>query len=667
LACDVKYAFVPRRSWRPVRAGETAVVRILSVLVMAAAAAVCAPAPQGVAVSPRITVDGEPDYTDLGRFAAFYKARGLAGQDLAIALWQRLSGVRTGLYHFNEIFDGADTDYALGNSRDALRNINVHNHGFCGIHGPVLEGVFRAAGFDARSFSVPAWSHVATEVFYGGAWHYFDLDLRGTLLRPDGVVASAAEARADPRLWSDPRHTVEPSFPNVKDRSVGYRMFSAKPLDLQYHWSVGGWTTDYVLRPGESLTRWWQNQDGRWHHSPTYTGWMRQLLERPPRGIKPNTASFSIWGVGSALLLYRPDLTGKTRDVELGAYEIRNLRTSAEGLTPAEPGGGSVVFEVLSPYVIVPVMDDLDDPSGALNRDAATILIDATTAVEADISTDGGRTWASLGPLPNQLRYDLTRFVRGRYRYLVRVGMHGQPGTAVLRALELRTWGQVAPISLPRLAKGRNVLRMGVNDPRGRPTRLLPVLPHLGDPEDIRTYRVRITGDYRPRQVYQRVRGQAIVPVEVGPGQVIEWLSVGGMFSAHHLKKAPLTANRMEIATAPEGPFRTVYDATGTVPEWNQHWHYAMDTDVTLPEPARTVWVRYTGNPSLNAIRIYAHCRDLRPANTGVVRVTHDYSIGDERVLKTVDVPAGGGSYTIDCPEAPTNNALRLEAPHAAR
>jgi hypothetical protein len=227
-------------------------------------------AEQGVVVSPRITIEGQPDYSDLGRFVAFFKNKGLAGQDLAIALWQHLSGAQTGLYHFNEIFDGADTDYALGNSRDPLKNINVHNHGFCGIQGPVLEGVFRAAGFEARSFGVSAWSHVATEVFYDGQWHYFDLDLRGALLRPDGVIASAAEARTGKLLWTDPQRRVEPFFPNVRPASVGFDRFSAKPLDMQYHWSVGGWTTDHVLRPGESLTRWWHNQGGRWHHSPIY-------------------------------------------------------------------------------------------------------------------------------------------------------------------------------------------------------------------------------------------------------------------------------------------------------------------------------------------------------------------------------------------------------------
>lgn|SRR5512147_2876359 len=50
--------------------------RVLSGLVIAAMVAVCAPAPQGVVVSPRINVDGEPDYTNLGHFVAFYKDRG---------------------------------------------------------------------------------------------------------------------------------------------------------------------------------------------------------------------------------------------------------------------------------------------------------------------------------------------------------------------------------------------------------------------------------------------------------------------------------------------------------------------------------------------------------------------------------------------------------------
>jgi len=261
----------------------------------------------------------------------------------------------------------------------------------------------------------------------------------------------------------------------------------------------------------------------------------------------------------------------------------------------------------------------------------------------------------------------MTRFVRGAYGYWIRLSLEGAPGVAALRALELRTWGQVAPISIPRLRKGRNVVHFGVNDPKGRPTRLLPVLPHLGDPADVAKYGVRLSGDYDPRKFNRRLLGQAVLPVEAPTGQLIEWLSAGGMFKAHRRSQARQTANRIEIADSADGPFRTLYDAAGTIPDWNQHWHYAMDTEAVLDEPARAVYVRYTGDPGLNAIRIYAHCRDPRPANTGIVRVTHDYSIGDERIRKSVEVPAGGGSYTIDCPEAPANHALKLEIPHAPR
>jgi len=622
----------------------------------------------GLVISPRIRIAGQPDYSDLGRFAQFFKDKGLKGQDLAIAIWRHLCDTETGVYHFNEIFEGRETDYALGNVRDPLKILNVYNFGFCGILGPVLEGVFEAAGFQARSFGVPGWKHCTTEVYYDEAWHYFDLDVRGALMRADGVIASVAEACTNKELWTNPPRKIEPFFPKDRDKAKVFEAYAKAPPTFQYHWSVRGWTTDHVLRPGESLTRWWRNQGGRWHHLPSYTGWKRKLIEKPPRGIKPNHADFSIWGVGSALFRYTPDLTDATRDVELGAYDIHNLRPSREGLTLASPGTGSVVFEVLSPYIIVPIMDDLDDPDNFhLNRDAATVMVDATAEVTGEISTDGGRSWRPLGALPNKARLDLTRYVRGRYRYLIRLTINGRPGQAVLKSLELRTWGQVAPISIPRLRRGRNVLRLEVNDPQGRPTRLVPVLPDLGNPGDIETYRITIEGRYEPANTSQRLRGSAVVPVEAPPGQLIDWLSVGGMFRAFQGKQAPRTANKIQIATSPDGPFKTVYDATGTVPKWNDHWHYAMDVETFLAEPVPKVFVRYVGEPACNAIRIYAHCRDPRPANIGLVRVRHVYDIADRRIVRTVEVPASGGSYTIECPADPTNVSLSLEVPHAVR
>ena len=219
--------------------------------------------------------------------------------------------------------------------------------------------------------------------------------------------------------------------------------------------------------------------------------------------------------------------------MELGAYVDRQPQDRSEGPDARGRGRGSIVFEVLSPYIIVPIMDDLDDPDNfGLNRDAATILTNGHGSGAGRGQHQSRPDVDEAGPLASGDRLDLTRYVRGTYGYLVRLTMEGKSGEAVLQGLELRTWGQIAPISIPRLAKGKNVLHLGVNDPHKQPTRLVPVLPDLGVPGDIETYGIKIDGKYTPQDVKQRIVGPAVVPVQAPPGELIEWLSVGGMFQA---------------------------------------------------------------------------------------------------------------------------------------
>jgi hypothetical protein len=311
-------------------------------------------------------------------------------------------------------------------------------------------------------------------------------------------------------------------------------------------------------------------------------------------------------------------------------------------------------------------MDDLDEVGNhALNRDAASIVLDASCMVTVEISVDGGRRWERVGRVQNNARTDLTRFVRGRYGYLVRLKVKGSPGEALVRFLELRTWGQVAPISIPRLSKGKNILHLDVNDSRNLPTRLLSVLPHLGDRTEVERYEIEMKGNFQPERFNQRLVGQLIVPVRAPPGGLIDWITAGAMFTAYRTRNAHLTANRIEVAEALSGPYRTVYDARGKVPDWNEHWHYAMDVDVDLDEPQPEVFVRYIGDPALNAVRIHAHWIDPRPSNSGIVKVVHEYAISDQRVFREFRLPASGGTYSIECPEDPTNLSLAIEVPHS--
>ena len=71
-----------------------------------------------------------------------------------------------------------------------------------------------------------------------------------------------------------------------------------------------GATMDYRLRKGETFTRWWRPQGGRWSHqeSDADNDWWKNLLHRAPYGAKSNHANFSIWTHGNGLFDYQPTL-----------------------------------------------------------------------------------------------------------------------------------------------------------------------------------------------------------------------------------------------------------------------------------------------------------------------------------------------------------------------
>src|SRR5689334_15300084 len=65
-----------------------------------------------------------------------------------------------------------------GEVLDPIKLLNSYGFGLCYHIAPLLEAVFEAAGFqDARVWFLTG--HTVTEVFYSGAYHYFDSDMMG--------------------------------------------------------------------------------------------------------------------------------------------------------------------------------------------------------------------------------------------------------------------------------------------------------------------------------------------------------------------------------------------------------------------------------------------------------------------------------------------------------
>lgn len=615
-----------------------------------------------IAYCPRVVSPHNADTTDLRRFRSFGAWKDRTGNDLAIAIWQYLCDYETGLYHFYEVQDGADPFAEFATMREPLKLLNVYNMAFCGSFGPTVEGIFHGCGFEGRSFGLPAWSHCATEIFYDGGWHYFDVDVRGALVRPDGVVASLEEARKDRRLWVDSIGRIKPFFPHHGTPQEIARVadiYARSSVDYQYRWFQGSHTADYVLRPGESFTRWWQPQGGRWNHRPSYNReqWVRKLLLAPPRGMKPNHREFSRWNHGNGLFRYAPDLRAPSRDVQAGAYALSNLAPGADGLTLAAEAG-EVVFAVFTPFVIVPRVNDLDDTAD--DAEASVITLDAAAGVETAISLDNGLSWREAARADGgRQAIDLTKQVSGTYGYLARFRARGRPGDAVIRSLTIDTWTQVAPISLPRLKRGRNDMRYECGDRYDGVTMPVLVLPNAADPDDLRRHVVEMPRDYDPKRHTARIRGDVVLRLAAPPGAKIAWLSAGATFCTHQRAAAASTANRIAWAAGEPRDFTEVYRSQ--VPTWAGHWRYNRDLDIRLGEPADVVYVRYTGNPGVSVLRACLHV--IPPAaHDPAVRITHGYLLDGRPTERAVEM-RGPGAYAIDCEGEVENVFVRIDKP----
>jgi hypothetical protein len=615
--------------------------------------------------TPRVTTDLLPDYTDIDRFVSWPKWKSLAPQAKADSIWKFITSYETGLYPIQGIYEDPDPgpEFSFYDERDLVKVLNVYGHGYCGLLSPTLDGIYAHAGFpDSRIHNMDKNHHCVTEVFYNGGWHYYDVDLRGMLYKPDGTVASLREAMTDRSLWTNPPKKIEPFYP-LDDKAQMFESFSECNLTPMYHWYKNGHTMDFVLRPGESVTRYWQPQGGRWHNPWRDEGgfdkeFLKRKFEKEPRGLKSKHDGWSKWTHGNVLFTYSPELSNAFGDFERGVYDCKGVRLTARGLETDTSIGSHAVFEVRTPYIIVGKVHEIDQPEKT--DDAATVYYRSLGPVEVSVSTDNGFTWQRAGGVEYEREelIDLTRWVIGKYGYLVRFGFREKSGLA---EMTLYTWGQLAPVSLPRLFDGNNPLHFATGDRYGYQTTVKEVRLNLRDPVLLEKYAVKLSCDYDPLRDNSRIKGTVVLKVDSKPGTKIKWFTAGGFFHTFTGKEASKTANVIFYSTeGPDGPWQKAVQAR--VPDWVVHWHYSMDKDVVLDAPAETVYLKYVGDPAVNQIWVYAHCLGRTVSKDSQVRVTHSYidngTLREPNFLFDKDT-----SYSIECLAGPDNRYIRFELP----
>lgn len=612
--------------------------------------------------SPRVVSEQQADAYSMRTFAAFPRWRGLAGDARAWEVYRYLADRRTGLFPLGQpVFEGQDVMDEFRIVRDPVKLINVYGYGFCGILGPTMAGVCEGMGIGpARTVILPGWNHVVAETFYGGDWHYLDLDVRAAFRRPDGSLASLAAAQREPSLWSGP---AGPLFFPVDRLAEVRKVYEQTPIQHYYHYDSGGHTMDTLLRQGEMFTRWWQPQGGRWLHAARYheEPYFRQLFERPPRGPKCKHEGWTIHTHGNGRFVYRPDLTEGSSDFADGAYDASNVRTSPAGLTLQRAGEGTAIFAVRSPYVIVPLVGRME--TAADDREASVVELAATGKTTLSLSLDNGLTWQELAPAPaagGRASWDLTPQVSGTYGYLLRVRLQGEPGQAVVRSLTVTTWVQVAPASLPSLRRGTSRMEYRVGDHYGLPTRVLEIRTNGSDRADFLKYLHAPPADFDPGRTTARARGPFIVRVPAPPGARIAWFSAGGSFNTHQREAADQTRNSIAYAVETPEAFRLIEAAS--IPADQQHWHYNVDREVKLDRPAKVVYLRYVGDPGVNNLRIYAHCLDDPPRPRSPVTIRHAWTEEGRPKTKTVTLE-GPGTYEVTTAAEPVDEFIELSVP----
>jgi hypothetical protein len=429
-------------------------MRCLRAVMLTAAFTVTAAAQ---AYNPKVLVKGQPDASDLKSLAESIYARAHAHtpRERAEAVWRFFLTdgrfVKPGFWYH---IAGWAYEEPMGEVLDPVKLLNSYGFGLCYHIAPLLEAVWKAGGFeDARVWFITG--HTVAEVFYDGAYHYYDSDMMGYNAVGRGApqrspVASVHQIEQDGSIILsklkgpkevNPAVVEEPWYPaDVREGAIdGLAELFTTTKDnwlFPFERAPQGHSMSFELRPGERLIRYYAPEAAGTDYLP-YKSTGRAWEEFPQE-----IAEYQI----------------KTADGPRSQKDARLWGTGMMEYPVPLRGDAMQVFEVRSPYVIIDAQLDFD---AMLSTESETLTVET--------STDEGRTWVLSamrhGPHRGSWRVEpavLKRSEHGRrtavsgtYGYQVRVT---KTGGAQLSSGVLRTRIQLNPRTLPELVAGRNEL-----------------------------------------------------------------------------------------------------------------------------------------------------------------------------------------------------------------
>ncbi|HUU26559.1 MAG TPA: CARDB domain-containing protein [archaeon] len=407
----------------------------------------------GPAEDVRIKVDGALDFSSIKALANSLTKNSMTDEEKVKACFY---------FAINSLYDrgsrGCD---------DPLEYISIYGYSYCGNFALFLNALWKALGFPTVFLNpvirMPS-GHTITAVYYDNQWHMYDSRLRGYFLNWDNrTVASLIDLDRDDNLirraldydnrlsghWDF--FTIMTNYYNAA--SDWYDGFNSHFDNLKlFNRDCPQWDGRLSLRAGEKLTLNWTNQGKWWNRKDLSPHWLRL---HPSEGREAMTVPPVIYANGTLETRIDPAM------YKSQAHDFSGIRAKGGKSPVFQPSGvndtGYVIYRIRAPYFI---------PS--IKIEAAGFRGGTADHLSIDISTDEGKTWATLwqpgetgavrAKVSTEETQRVTWYEPHKYSYLLRFSLRAErtASDAALGSIRILTDLFYRPMILPPLKKGIN-------------------------------------------------------------------------------------------------------------------------------------------------------------------------------------------------------------------
>jgi len=603
--------------------------------------------------SPRVVGAQGWDVHDVNAIRNSPGFAGKSGEDFALAVYDALTSPDDGLWHFWPMNEAVAQPWSNGDVCDPIALLNAYGWAICAQNAEILQALYQSADMPSRIRNLPG--HVVCEVWYDGGWHVLDADMRTWFRLPSGAIAGVDDLAADPQgLILDNPNRSQPC--NLPDRSLAdyaamYERGRQQGIPIFPFWSTRGVDLDFLLRPGESLTR-SRAHSGRFLFPMSW----RQRLSGPEgqewHGL-PRERFAPFKTIGNGRWTYAPDLSQRSADVDVGAWARHGLVQDANGIV----GPGSLTFRMYSPFPCCGLVDP-HDPAWR-SHDGVGITLTGEGPVQVDLSDAEGHfvPFESFMGGSFAVELDATMPCLGRREIFIRFTLG--PG-ARLDHFAFAAWIMTAPMAIPRLVAGSNPMEKRVGDGLGQRTTPWLIEANFRSEQDLR------------QTLSECSRGRIVQ----GKSGYLRLLPVGSEgVRAHFCLQAPLgreAAWATILVTVPEAgpgdpPVRVTLSWSRDGDQWNRlsdqsipgtglGWSSSVEVIIRPYEPCARIWIAIDSDSGVAALSGLLHL--VEKARPDVCSIIHHWV--ERAGTCSYAVPAAARTYTITCGPDPRDHQIEM-------